>query len=92
MAEILNGRDSDCLSGPPRPPRAGEVAQLAAPVDEAAERAPGRPVLELELDLGQPIAGADGIDGHPDLHPVSGGEREHRAQDLGSHRPLARER
>ena len=36
-----------------------------------AERAAGRAVLEVELELGDPVAGADGVDRHPDLHPDS---------------------
>ena len=39
-----------------------------------------------------PVAGADRVDRHPDLHPVAGGEREHVAERGGAHRPLARDR
>ena len=59
---------------------------------EAGERAPGRPVLELELVLAEAIAGADGVHGHPDLHPKARGEGQGGAQGLGAQRPLAGDR
>ena len=61
-------------------------------MDEAGEVAAGRPVLEVELVLAQPEPGARRVDGHPDLHPVAAGEGQGRPQDLGPHRPLARDR
>ena len=45
---------------------------------EAGQGAAGRPVLEVELVLAQPVAGADGVDGHPDLHPEAGREGQGR--------------
>ena len=57
-----------------------------------AERAAGRAVFEVELELVDPVAGADRVDRHPDLHPIAGCEREHRPQNLRAHRPLAGDR
>src|SRR5690349_12999839 len=55
------------LPPPPRQEGPQEVAQLQRPVGEAADAFPGRPVLEVEPVLAQAIAGADGVDRHPDL-------------------------
>ena len=62
----------------PRQVGAAEVGQLAGAVEEAAQVAAGRPVLEVELVLAQPVAGADRVDRHPDLHPVAAGEGQRR--------------
>ena len=49
-------------------------------------------MLEIDLDLTQPEARADGVNGHPDLHPVAAVEGQGRAQDLDPHRPLPGDR
>src|SRR5829696_1267546 len=75
-----------------RPINPEEVAQLAGAVEEPLEVPAGGPVLEVELDLAQPEARPDGVDGHPDLHPVAAGEGQGRAQHLDPHRALAGDR
>ena len=47
-------------------------------MEEAGQGAAGRPVLEVELVLAEAVAGADGVDRHPDLHPEAGGEGQGR--------------
>ena len=69
-----------------------EVAQLAAAVEEAGAALAGRAVREVELDLADAIAGADGVDRHPDLHPVAGANGSDGAQRVELHRPLAGDR
>jgi acetyl-CoA carboxylase biotin carboxyl carrier protein len=59
---------------------------------EAARRPERGPVLEVQLDLLDPIAGPDGVDRHPHLHAKSLGEGQQLAQHFQSHRPLARDR
>ena len=61
-------------------------------MEEAAQVATARAVAEVELVLADPIPGANRVDRHPDLHPVTAGEGQRRAQDLDPHRPLARDR
>src|SRR5215218_8823576 len=61
-------------------------------MEEAAEVSAGGAVLQVELVLAQAVAAADGIDGHPDLHPIALREREDRPQRLCPERPLAGDR
>ena len=49
-------------------------------------------MLEVQFVLPEPVAGADGVDGHPDLHPEAGGEGEAGAEGLHPQRPLAGDR
>ncbi len=63
---------------------------------ESGGRAVGRPMAEVELDLEHAMAGADGVDRHPDLHPEAVRERQHVPQDArakgalpGDRRPCA---
>ena len=55
-------------------------------------RAAGRAVREVELDLHDAEARADGVDRHPDLHAVAARERQHVPERLAAERPLARDR
>src|SRR5919201_45948 len=77
---------------PPSPPYASEVEELAGAGREAGQVAPGRPVLEVQLDLADCEPRPDGVDRDPDLHPVARGKRKHGAKHLGAHRALAGER
>src|SRR6188768_1814412 len=61
-------------------------------MEEAGQVPAGGAVLEVQLVLAQAVAGADGVDGHPDLHPVALGEGKDRAQGFGAERPLAGDR
>src|SRR3954447_22627436 len=49
------------------PPREHEIGELVAPVRKPAKVAPGRAMLEVELDLLDLEPGVSGIDGHPRL-------------------------
>ncbi len=69
-----------------------EVLQLAAAVEEALQRLAGRAVRQRQLDLGDAVAGADGVDRHPDLHPEARRERHDRRQQVGPQRALAGDR
>src|SRR6185369_12683016 len=60
----------------------GEVAELDQAMEEAGGVAAGGPVGEVDLVLADPVAGADGVDGHPDLHAEAAGEREDGTQGL----------
>jgi len=59
-----------------------EVAELDGAVEEAAGVATGRAVLEVDFVLPHPVAGADRVDRHPDLHAEAAGEGEHGAEDV----------
>src|SRR5215213_9904169 len=61
-------------------------------MEEAAEVSAGGAVLQVELVLAQAEPGADGVDRHPDLHPVALGERKDGPQRLGAESPLAGDR
>ena len=60
-----------------RPAREHEIGELAAAVREPAQVAPGRAMLEVELDLLHLEAGADGVDRHPRLDPEAHRDGEH---------------
>ena len=51
-------------------------SELAAAVHEPGSVAPRGPVLEVELHLLEPQAGADRVHRHPDLHPEARRERQ----------------
>src|SRR5215207_3354859 len=87
IARIMRGRLSTA-----RPDGPAEVPQLAGTVKEAAEGAAGGAVGQRQLDLLHPVAEADRVHGHSQLHAEAAGEREQGAQGRGSHRPLARDR
>ena len=53
----------------------GHVPQLLGPVQLTGQVAAGGPVPQLDLDLLDPQAGAQDVDGHADLHTPSGGQR-----------------
>ena len=55
-------------------------ATLAA-VKEPAQRPPRRAVLEVELDLGDPVARPRGVDVHRRLHPEARREGQQRGQE-----------
>ena len=71
--------------------RAHDVAELSGAVEEARRRPPGGPVLERELDLGEPQAGPQRVDGHRRLHAEAGGEGKHRREGFAAERALAGE-
>ena len=60
-----------------RPAREHEIGELAAAVREPAQVAAGRAVLEIELDLLDLEAGADGVDRHPRLDAEAHRDGEH---------------
>ena len=62
----------DVASSPPVEVHQDEVGKLAQPVGEPAQRPARRAVLEVELDLDDPVAGARGVDVHRGLHPEAG--------------------
>ena len=59
-----------------RAEREQDVAQLTAAVDEPAEVAAGRAVLEIELDFVDVQTRPGGVDRHPHLAAEAGRERE----------------
>src|SRR5262245_45598794 len=76
---------------PPRRVGAGEIEQLPGPVGEAGDRAAGRPMGEVELVLADGPTGANSVDRHPHLHPVTARERKGGPEDVGAHRALPRD-
>src|SRR5829696_10089670 len=68
------------------------VGELAAPMGEAARRAPRGTVGQLERHLGDGQAGADRVDGHPELHPEALREGQQPADGLAADRALAGDR
>jgi hypothetical protein len=77
---------------PPCEVHAHEVDELAATVGEPGGRAPGGAVGEVEVELDDSVPGADGVDGHADLHAEAVGERQHAAQRLLAERALPGDR
>ena len=75
-----------------RTERKQNVAQLACPVREPAQVAPGRAVAERELDLLDRDAGLDRVARHPRLAAEPGRGREHRPPCRRRKRALPRER
>ena len=73
---------------------AGEqgVEQLPAPVREAGGVATGGAVAEWQLQLGNPQARPDGVDGHPHLAAETGGERKTGLARRLRERTLTRQR
>ena len=61
-------------------------------MDESGERAPARAVLELELDLDHPVAGAHRVDRHADLHAETVRERQHVFERAAGQRALPGDR
>jgi acetyl-CoA carboxylase biotin carboxyl carrier protein len=61
-------------------------------VDEAAQVAAGRAMLEVDLDLGQAQSGARGVDRHPELHAEPRRERKDRSERGAPQRALPRDR
>ena len=70
---------------------AADGAGLAGPVEEAGEVLAGGVVVEIDLDLDDAEAGAEGVDGHGDLDPEAGGEREQGGEGLPADGALAGE-
>ena len=68
-----------------------EVGELAEAVQEAAHRLAGGAVLEVQLDLHDPLAGAGGVDVHRRLHPEAGRERQDDGQHGTAQRALPRD-
>src|SRR4051794_11342807 len=68
---------------------ARDVLCLLRPVEKAAERLPGRAVLEVQLDLDDFEAGAQSVDGHPRFHAEARGERQQLSKYAGPHGALA---
>ena len=75
-----------------RPESQRDVAELTAAVQEAAQVASRRPVLERQLDLLHLEPGADGVHGHRGLAAEPGREREDLLPRRRRERPLAGER
>src|SRR2546430_16410755 len=91
MARIKTGASLSAGSLPAEV-SAGEVAQLSGAVREAARRAPGGAMLEVEFVLAQAVAAPHRVHRDPDLHPEAGGEGQGLAQQLRAHPPLPRDR
>jgi hypothetical protein len=58
-------------------------------VEDAGEVLAGGVVVEVDLDLDHAEAGAEGVDGHGDLDPEAGGEREEGGEGLPADGALA---
>jgi hypothetical protein len=76
----------------PREIHAHEVEELAAAVGEPGGRAPGGAVVQVEVELDDSMSGADGVDGHADLHAEAVGERQHVQQRVFAERALPGDR
>ena len=74
------------------PQASSEVGELAAAVGEPAQVAPGRAVLEVELDLLDLEPGADGVDRHPRLDAEAHRDGEHGGAGARGEAALPRER
>ena len=72
---LVDRKDHLGASLPPCEVHPHEIDQLAAAVREAGERAAGGAMGEVELDLGDAMPRACGVDAHPDLHAKAGRER-----------------
>jgi hypothetical protein len=55
---------------------ANEVNELAGAMGKAGGGASGGAMGEVEVDLHDALAGADGVDRHADLHAEAGGKRQ----------------
>ena len=58
----------------------GEIEKLGGTVAKAREAAAGGPVFEVQLTLAEAESASHRVDRDPDLHPVTGGERDDRAE------------
>jgi hypothetical protein len=70
---------------------AADGAGLAGAVEDAGEVLAGGFVVEVDLDLDDAEAGAEGVDRHGDLDPEPGGEREEGREGLPADGALAGE-
>ena len=83
--------DPEAARGEPRPEGSQEEEALLPAVHEAAERLAGVPVRQRDVDLEDPGAGAAAVDAQRDREPEVPA-RLHRPEEVGAHRPLARDR